>query len=80
MLRKNVSKNILIPFFEMVFEEFKLLLKLIHFITFRGREVVPESDDHLFKIWMTEPEKFKSKMPFTGLTKARPLQENGPMI
>jgi len=58
---KGVAKSLLIPAFDLGFQEFEFLLKLEHFLSLWHREVVPSGSDEVIEGGMGEPKIFKSE-------------------
>ena len=58
---EDVSEGFLIPFLDVVFKVFKLLLKLIHAGAPNRRGAFPPSYEFLLKVRLEEPKIFKSE-------------------
>ena len=53
---EDIAEGLLIPFLDVAFEEFKILLKLIHTGTLDRRGTLPPFLEFLMEVWLNEPE------------------------
>ena len=77
---EDVSKSLLIPSFDLAFQEFEFLLKLKCFLAFWHREVVPSGFDEVFESRMCEPKSFEMEWTPDRVSWSLPLERDRPMI
>ena len=77
---KDVAECGLIPAFDVGLKILEMLLKLEHLGTWWWSEGLPSCVEHFLEAWVSEPEGFKAKRSFGGVSWSGPLERDGPMI
>ena len=77
---EDVAKGLLIPFLDVAFKEFKLMLKLVHTGAPDRRGTLPPFLEFLMEVWLKEPEFLESEWSARVDSDIFPFQTYGPMV
>ena len=80
MFLEDVAKGALIPPFQSGFDDFELLLDVVHGRSIEGGNGMPPVHHHVSEAQMREPELFKAKGFAAVLIRPFPLELDGPMV